>query len=263
MKKQIESFAKTHLRILEWFWFHHDSNNVFVAHNLPTDVFPNLWSIHLALFNSADVIIKPLMKSQYTEAIKEADQARDKAVKNLVKAIELFMDDNADNAAIVEAGKRALRLIKGYGNIPSLPYTQETGAIYNLTQDFKILYPDDVTLLNLTERLQVIEDKNNAFDALMDIRYDEKANKPNEKVKDIRRELDESFDKLIISVESYLLNTPAHGLEEFVNKMNAIITRNKQTLAIREGVAKAKKEKEEKEAKNDQPEPNDQPNTGI
>ena len=75
MKKKIIEFRIAHLRIEEWFKYQGEVKNIVQIYLLAilTGI-QNIFSRFLALYNEADIALEQLVKSIYTDKIKEADE---------------------------------------------------------------------------------------------------------------------------------------------------------------------------------------------
>jgi hypothetical protein len=243
MKNNIEQFDISHLRNEEWFQFHSEFITLVQTFSPAAMGIHGLFPAHLALFNKADTMLEQLVKSLFTDKIKEADDLRDttfRSFKATVKAFESHIEPTKK-----EAAKTLMIVFKKYGDIAKKSYNAETASIYNLLQDLHLTYQSEVNLLALTEWVQNLEAINQIFETLLNQRYDEQSGKPDMKLLEIRKSLDESYANLVKYIEAHLLLHPVEdgteNLDTFVNKLNVIIKYYKNLLAQRHGRAKAKK----------------------
>ena len=184
-------------------------------------------------YNNEDTALEQLVKSGYTEKIKNADKQRDdifKYLKNTVKAFLKHFDP-----AKREAANTLMILFAKYGNVPAKDYDNETGAVYNITQDLYDKYNAEVELLSVGDTVEKLEELNNICAGLIDNRDLEKSEKPAIKVPEARKATDACYMEIVARIEAFMLLNENHSLEPEINKLNATITRYKNRIAQRKG----------------------------
>ena len=201
----------------------------------------------VALFEREDECLMLLKKSSYTEQLGNADRKRDGLFRGLVDLVNSALKHFSEE--VVAAAKRLKILFDTYGNLARLGDNKETSGIYNLVQDLEGKFAADLELIGGTAWVAQLKESNEAFEALVNARYDEATEKPEDRMKDIRAEIDEVYRDITMAVESFakLTDNPAEiaRYKGFIDKLNVIVKDYKDRIAQREGSNAAKKDKEE------------------
>ncbi len=205
-----------------------------------------------ALHAQEDEALKKITKSALTAKINEADRARDGVFRGLVDAVRSFL--NHYNPAAREAATRLMIVLDTYGNVAAKSHVEETSALYNLLKDLSTTYAEDVQAMSLTGWLTELDRLNKAVEELLEGRADEGAGRTSLILKEVRAQVDEAYATLAAMVSAQALvasvgsDTAAVAMyADFTRRLNERIDMMNDALAIRRGMAKAKKEKEEAE----------------
>lgn len=207
----------------------------------------------IAVYEKEDKALKKITKSAITEQIKEADIARDNSFLGFTGTVESAK--NHFSSAVRDAAIRVSIANRNYGDVTVKSYAEETSLLYNLCQDLKTTYAEDLITLNLVQWVKEIERLNKAVADLQNSRLHESAGKTSLAMKQVRDEVDEAYNALIAMVSAQALvatmgtDTEAVAMyEEFEKLLNIQIDKTNNALATRRGRAKAKKEEEEESA---------------
>jgi len=145
---------------------------------------------------------------------------------------------------VKEAARKLKIVFDRFGNVAQLPLNEETSAIYNLVQEVMENHVSDADKLGLKPWMNKLNADNKAYEALVTGGYEEEATKSELKVKATRAEVDKVVHQIIERIEALIVIEGADNYSEFVRRLNLIFERYANTLAQRQGIAKAKREKE-------------------
>ena len=203
------------------------------------------FALFMPLFEKEDECLIVLQKSEYTEQMNDEDLRRDsilRILRALISAALLHAD-----ALIKAAGNRLDILFTTYKNLEQKPGDEETSGVYNLTEDLEGRFANDIELIGGTDWVAQLKASNNAYNALTKKRDAESTEKPDDKVKQIRAEIDIAYYDITAAVETFakLAETPVEieRYNSYINSLNTIAERYKNRIAQREGISKAKKDK--------------------
>jgi len=183
-----------------------------------------LWPEYLRLYVELDAALKKIVKSALTDKIKTADVDRDAAFSGFAKFLAAMCEHY--DAAIRDAALKIEVVAHTYGNVAVKPLNEETSAIYNMVQELNSdNYRPLVTQTGLTQWVNKLTQKNNAFEALIQERDRESAAKSHVAVREARRALDEVYRYITEAVNSQLFFGQLTGCGAFVDTLNEIIHR--------------------------------------
>jgi hypothetical protein len=197
---------------------------------------------YLIVYAREDECIKKILKSDVTEKRLEADRHRDTLFRGFVDAVKSGL--HHFDPTVTDAANRLSILLKTYGNLARKPYNEETSAIYNLVQDLKGKYAPDVTIVNLDKWVTELEVRNQAFEALMQVRFTEIDERIELKTKEERIQLDLIYHDITKHINALSLIENDPWFDDFIHKLNSRIEVYHTLLAQRKGRNAAKKEKE-------------------
>ena len=223
-----------------------DLINLFDAELLKIKKF---FTVFLRLFAIEDECMVVLRKSGYTEQIDVADQRRDSTFRGLVDSVNAAL--NHFNAEVTAAAKLIKIVLDAYGNLARKPGDEETSGIYNLVQDLETKYAAEVQLIGVGQWVAELKANNESYGNLVKSRYIETSEKPEAKMRQFRVDIEASYRDITAAIESLVKltdsDTEAAMYKDFIGKLNVVVESYKNIIAQREGVAAAKKEKEETE----------------
>lgn len=210
-----------------------------------------LFEVFLKQYEQLDIALEAIVKSDMTQQISDIDLHRDTIYKGLLDAQKAA--SRHFNPDIVEATRKLNIVFAQYGDLTRLPYNEETGKIYNLLQELQSeKYAPLVSLLNLTAWVEELRKTNSEFDALIQSRFLENAEKPELHVKTIRREIEETYQELAADIEAFYRVSKTSINTDFVTRLNVQITYYSNILSQRKGRANAEKTKSEDIAEDEQ-----------
>ena len=186
------------------------------------------------LLDQENLGIEELDASIYAQDVKDSDHRRRVCIRGMhaiTKAYCLHCDPDISAGA-----KRLMAVFKGLGNIPKMPYPDETVAIKQLLEYLTgETFLDDANAIHLDDWMPEAQAANDAFIALEQSRYHEGAIKSNVNVKATRKAIDVLFDKMIELIEAKILLASTPELIAFVNELNQRIQYYNNLLDIRRG----------------------------
>jgi hypothetical protein len=176
------------------------------------------------IFNREDEVVDFIRKSDYTTKIVEADNRLNKAVVGFSETI--LGATHHFNPGVADAALSLKNLLKTFGKIIHKNYDEELAAITNLLQELDGAYMEKVELISgLSEWVEEIRGAGNNLNALLVLRNAEKAAKPQERMNDIRKEIDPAYRELVKRIEAFSLVEGELEYASFINELNALIER--------------------------------------
>ena len=189
-----------------------------------------------------DIVLIIILKSALTGTISAGDVRRDNAIVAFNYLLKMYaMSPNEEER---EAARVLQIVVDTYGKFYTGNYNKQTASTHNFLQDIETR-ADAVATLNAQRWLDEIRESNIEFDRLVHQRYDEKSLKPADDIKQIRREIDAIYKKMMNMLEIVDTISPSNENTALINRINEVVANFRDTMAIRKGVAKAQKEKEE------------------
>ncbi|MDR2009001.1 MAG: DUF6261 family protein [Bacteroidales bacterium] len=236
---QIKKIHMQHLRNEELFQYITDFKSLISEYPPESMGITDQYQKFLSLYANADDVLEQIRKSQYTAEIAQADIERDTTFlgfRNVVKGMQSHFNSEKSKAAA-----NLMIVFDQYGNISKKNYSEETALIHNFLQEMRGKFAPDVEVIGLQEWVDMLDQNNQEFSSLMLQRNEETSQKTNLKMKDLRKEIEDCYVDIIRRIEAVTILQSDHSLTDVVNKLNANITRYKNTLAQREGRAAAPK----------------------
>jgi hypothetical protein len=192
----------------------------------------------LTLFADLDKALEIIRKSPETARLDEADQLRDQTYTGLTGQVRT--QKNHFDPVRREAAYRLMILFDHYGNLAQKAPNEETAGIYNIIQELRDTYSTYINVLGLDEWVDELETRNNAFGAIFKARNEETASRSKLQVKQVRKELDGVYHRIVERIESAInLNGP-EAYAPFVTRLNAFAEYYNRIIAQRQGQNKAK-----------------------
>ena len=122
-------------------------------------------------------------------------------------------------------------VVAPYRNIRGHDYRTETrevaGLLAALTSEAATAH---IALLGLTEEVALLAEKNSAFEAALDEKLQEEAERLPQKDIDtgeLRKQVDEKYAEIIRTVNAYAIVQPTEAISSFIDRMNALISLTK------------------------------------
>ena len=215
-----------HLRNEEWFNFHLEGKALMIRFNPEWLKIAAIFALYLPLLTKADELLEVIRKSSLTKEIKELDGKRDKAFRALKAGLKFGL-----TSLDPEKHKAAERLdivFHHFGDLAKKSYNEETGGIINLIEELRGKFASDVELLDLGERVNDLESTNDNFEAVIALRNEETADRPEAKLVEVRQEVDHCYLQIIDLIEALVLVDGVERYSEFIRNLNANTERYKR-----------------------------------
>jgi hypothetical protein len=205
---------------------HYQYLNLF---NLLLIEFPAVKSVILSFYDSfvallakEKQVVDAQRSSEYTKQIADADHNNDKLITGITEAIKASLH-HFDPVIVAAANIIWLRL-KAFGDIQSKSYEEESAAITILIDDLKSAeYAPKAEILGLNPWICELKKAVTEFNALLKLRNVEQAGKPQQHLRDIRRQIDEVYHLMINNINSAVTLDSTGAYTEFVNQLNTQI----------------------------------------
>ena len=140
---------------------------------------------------------------------------------------------------------RKLQIVfDAFGEFQKLSNNKQTAATYNFNQEMEA-HTDSVAAIGAEEWVEAVRKTNEDFVKLVSQRLDDRTEKVTEDVKVVRVEIDAVLRQMMNFLDITSTLSPTQELTDLINRLNQLMTSYRNTLAQRQGVAKAKKDKEE------------------
>jgi hypothetical protein len=221
-----------------------------------------LFNTFKTLFAEEDAALKKIVKSDFTRLIHEADETRDMVFRGLTDANRAAL--NHFNVDVREAAKRMQIVFDTYGNVTTKSVDAESSAVQNLLGELALHHAADKTKAGLDEWTKELQKLNNEVKRLTQERDEQTADRSVSMLREVRLKVDEVYHLMAARIEVFSVMEKEGGEEEedenggeielravaaaylpctaFVGKLNAVIERYNNRIAIRKGRAKKKGE---------------------
>lgn len=206
----------------------------------------------VAAFEKFDEALKDSEKLASSALVTKADDARDYAwrgVSNYLKAMTMHPD--ADVAAAAVEGEE---LVDKYGDPTNLSYTAESGTLHNFLQDLEAIPSEKRTLLGIDPWTARLRKENDAFLLAIQQKAEEKDAREVGVVKEARQEADEAYRAMVDTINVVANLEEGTTYDAFIGAVNQHIETQKTTLKSR-----ATRNKNKKDEKPEEEEPDDRP----
>jgi hypothetical protein len=236
---EIKSVHNAHLRISEHFQIHTEFKDLVVAETPEKLGIAEIFAIYLLCYANEDEAMKKILKNITTDDIEDADGTRDNTFSGLEgtnhAALKHF------DPAVAEAARQLQVVFKTYGNLAIESVNEETADVYNLVQELKGNYAAQVEKVGLGGWVAKLEADNKAVDALVKKRNDENTAKTQLKTKAARAETDKAYQAIVKRINALIEVNGEENYVNFVTKLNGYIDKYNGVIALRKGMAAAKK----------------------
>jgi hypothetical protein len=182
-----------------------------------------LMQAFLDLFMLEDRLVNLMHKSDYTKKIAEEDHRVDRAITGMRSLIAAAL--HHFDPAVVDAAQSLYNRFAAFGNMAQKTYEEETADVHLLIRDLQSAdYADKVTVVGLAPWLTELRAAETAFETLLAQRNTETAEKPQERLKDVRREIDKVYHQMTDRINAAATMDNADTYTQFINELNAKIT---------------------------------------
>ena len=248
---KIKSMYNSHLRNNEHFQFHTEFKDLVTTENAETLKIGEQFATYLICYKNEDVAFQKIMKSATTEEIEAADKARDSIFRGMVDTNKAAL--NHFNSEINAAARRLKIVFDTYGNVTRKTLNEETSAIYNLLQELTGNHAADTKKVGLNQWATQLDANNKALETLVRTRNSELAAKTELKMAETRESLDSIYNTIVERVNALIVIEGVATYESFAKKLNLFIEKYNNIVAQRRGIAKAQREKAEKQQETPEP----------
>jgi DNA mismatch repair ATPase MutS len=184
----------------------------------------DLFGLLQRLFAKEDEVVDYIRKSDYSAKIATADERLDNAVVGFSDTVRGALYHFREEVA--DAAQSLLNLLKTYGNIIRKNYDEELTAVTNLLQELGGAYADKVKLISgLSEWITEIKAASENVATLLALRTAEKAGKPQERMVNVRREVDSVYRDIVAKIEALTLVEGDTAYAPLINELNALVER--------------------------------------
>jgi hypothetical protein len=144
-----------------------------------------------------------------------------------------------------EAARRLMIVCDHYKGMKTKGYREQSLKMYNFLQEINEKHSADVATLDLQACITKLDELNEDFRGVIDIRDKEKSEKPQLSITDIRKNLDNCYGNLARCLEAKSILENDSNTTALINIINSKVTYYNNTLAIRKGKAEATASKKE------------------
>jgi hypothetical protein len=184
----------------------------------------DLFGLLQGLFAKEDEVVDYINKSDYSAKIADADERLDKAVTGFGEtvrgALHHFRPD------VTDAAQSLKNLMGTYGNIIRKNYDEELAAVSNLVQELEGAYAPSVYVIGgLSEWITEIKSASENMATLIALRNTERAGKPQERMLNVRREIDSVYRDVVAKIEALTLIEGETEYVTFIKELNELVDR--------------------------------------
>jgi hypothetical protein len=163
-------------------------------------------------------LVDAMQGSSLTKELSDADQRRDRALTGINSIINAALH-HFDSTIVQAASRLRLRIKAFHGEVEKKSYEEEAAAIRILVADLKTSYATDVTTLTLVAWVAELDAAQTVFDAIFLARNAELSERPQEKLRDVRRELGVSYTLMVDRIDAHNL-VDAGAYDTFISLLN-------------------------------------------
>ncbi|MDR2119842.1 MAG: DUF6261 family protein [Tannerella sp.] len=176
-----------------------------------------------SLLSQEKAIVDEQKSSDYTQQIAEADHRDDRLITGIRDTVEAALH-HFDPEVVAAAQSLSLRL-KAFGEIQAKSYEEEAAAINILLDDLKsAAFSSQVAFVGLTPWLNELTIAVADFERLLKLRNVEKADKPQQRLRTVRREIEAVYRDMVNHINSAATLDTTDTYTEFIKRLNAQIT---------------------------------------
>lgn len=230
---KIEKTHLEHFKNEEYFQYLSEFNYLVNQYNPTTLGIEKEFALYMVQFGFVNEAIEPIRKSLHSDELSQKDKERDQVFRGLSDSVKAAL--NHFNLEIQDAAEKLWLIFKHYGNLATLPYNEETASVVNFISELRTSYSAELNTTGLTSWVDTLEQKNNAFDALMKERFSSDAQKTNLKMRDIRTQTDIKYRLIIEKLNALIIVNGEAQYLEFVKELNERIEKYEKIMSIRKG----------------------------
>ncbi|MDR1484949.1 MAG: DUF6261 family protein [Planctomycetaceae bacterium] len=175
------------------------------------------------LLNQEKQIVDRQRSSEYTKQIAEADHFNDRLITGIRETVDAALHHFDPN--IVAAAQSVYLRLKTFGEIQSKSYEEEAAAIGILLDDLKSPeFSGKTAILGLDPWITELTSTLEHFNELLRFRNVEQADKPQQRLREIRKQIELVYHTMIAHINSAAILDPSGMYVEFINRLNTQIT---------------------------------------
>ncbi|MDR0756837.1 MAG: DUF6261 family protein [Tannerella sp.] len=175
------------------------------------------------LVNIEGQLVDAVRSSIYTEQIAEADRRVDRDLAGINAAIESALR-HFDPAIVTAARRLEIRFKSFRGEIEKKAYGEESAAVKILLTDLNGVYAPQVATLSLVPWVAELEAAQAEFERLFILRNEELAARPQQKLRDVRRQIDILYRRAVEHIDAYSALNGDALTAQFVSELNSEVT---------------------------------------
>lgn len=187
----------------------------------------------LNLFADEGEALNFVRKSIYSDQLNEVDLKSNETLDGLEAAIMSGVKHYTP--AVKEAAKSLKVLWDITGDIKTKAQKNKAGALLKLVADLKGLYSAEVAIVGLGGWVAELEADILAYNTVETNRYNEKENRTDLRMKEVRVDIDDSYRTITTKVNALIVVNGEAPYLEFVRKLNLHIDEYNNGLAMRKG----------------------------
>jgi hypothetical protein len=167
-------------------------------------------------------LINAMHKSDLTKLIAETDHHIDRTFIGMNRMIDAGL--HHFDPETVEAAQSLYNRFNAFGDITHQSYEKQIADVTILLSDLKNdRYVDKVILIGLAPWVAELTETEATFEDLIEQRNTESAHKPQERLKDVRRDSDALYHRMIVRINASAIIAEVPMYDEFINELNARI----------------------------------------
>lgn len=182
-------------------------------------------------FNAEQIAYSLSKKNFLTDEIAQGDKERDALYRMLQNGVKY--SSKLEDAARRRACKVLAQAMKDYNIDVKAHLDEETGALTNLINDLRSKYLAEVTLLSLTDTVNLLYEANEKVRMAMRSRTGENGVKPVSAMGNARADTDKAYRALVKYLNACVTVEATSVYDEKINNMNAIIDHYNKVLKLK------------------------------
>ncbi len=176
---------------------------------------------YISLLDEEDRGLEQIKQTALTGKLVKADDLRDETFSGLISNVKsLTKHFNAD---IREKATAIDLFIAPYGNVAIASYNEETAMIYNITKELLERYVEALTVCNLKEWVETLQQQNEDFKVIMAQRNEAITNQEPVHMRSLRKQVDSVYRLMEKRVEASALLNGDELYADFIKQLNGRI----------------------------------------
>jgi hypothetical protein len=164
-------------------------------------------------------LVDAVRASEYTSQLSEADQRLDRAIVGLHAAVNAALH-HPDPGFVRAAERLEIRLKAFRGEIEKKAYEEESAAVKILVADLQSSYAPQVSTLSLGVWVTEIAAAQADFEQIFLLRNAERASQPQERLKDVRKQIEAAYRQITERIEAYTVMNGTNVTGTFISRLN-------------------------------------------